>query len=158
MSQIENMVMQKTDYSIPDSMGILMTFKYDNVSLMDFQRIDELHDIGYNRTISMMDSIKSRIQRRVNLDNIRLRRMVYRSNYPELRFKNIIIDGANPQQQAYIKKEFHSSDNKEFTYENLKEGYFRLLSDNMISEIIPHAVYNPEDETYDLHLKSQTGE
>ena len=23
----------------------------------------------------------------------------------------------------------------------------------MISEIIPHAVYNPEDETYDLHLK-----
>lgn len=80
--------------------------------------------------------------------------MVYRSNYPELRFKNIIIDGANPQQQAYIKKEFHSSDNKEFTYEDLKEGYFRLLSDNMISEIIPHAVYNPEDETYDLHLKS----
>ena len=47
MSQIENMVMQKTDYSIPDSMGILMTFKYDNVNLMDFQRIDELHDIGY---------------------------------------------------------------------------------------------------------------
>ena len=34
MSQIENMVMQKTDYSIPDSMGILMTFKYDNVNLL----------------------------------------------------------------------------------------------------------------------------
>ena len=153
MSQIENMVMQKTDYSIPDSMGILMTFKYDNVGLMDFQRVDELHDIGYNRTISMMDSIKSRIHRRVNLDNIRLRRMVYRSNYPELRFKNIIIDGANTQQQAYIKKEFHKSDNKEFSYEDLKQGYFRLLSDNMISEIIPHAIYNPEDDTYDLHLK-----
>ena len=153
MSQIENMVMQKTDYSIPDSMGILMTFKYDNVNLMDFQRIDELHDIGYNRTISMMDSIKSRIHRRVNLDNIRLRRMVYRSNFPELRFKNIIIDGANPQQQAYMKKEFHKSDNKEFTYEDLKQGYFRLLSDKMISEIIPHAIYNPEDDTYDLHLK-----
>lgn len=129
MSQIENMVMQKTDYSIPDSMGILMTFKYDNVNLMDFQRIDELHDIGYNRTISMMDSIKSRIHRRVNLDNIRLRRMVYRSNFPELRFKNIIIDGANPQQQVYIKREFHKSDTKEFTYEDLKQGYFRLLSD-----------------------------
>ena len=76
------------------------------------------------------------------MDNIRLRRMVYRSNYPELRFKNIIIDGANPQQQAYIKKEFHSSDNKEFTYENLKEGYFRLLSDNMIprSSRMPYTI------------------
>ena len=39
MSQIENMVMQKTDYSIPDSEGIVMTFKYDDVNLMDFQRL-----------------------------------------------------------------------------------------------------------------------
>lgn len=153
MSQIENMVMQKTDYSIPDSEGIVMTFKYDDVNLMDFQRINELHDIGYNRTMSMMDSIKSRIHRRVNLDNIRLRRFVYKSNYPELRFKNILIEGANAQQQAYIKKEFHASDDKEFTYEDVKRGYFRLLSGNMISEIIPHAVFNPEDDTYDLHLK-----
>ncbi|MGJ1015384.1 patatin-like phospholipase family protein [Bacteroides salyersiae] len=153
MSQIENMVMQKTDYSIPDSEGIVMTFKYDDVNLMDFQRINELHDIGYNRTMSMMDSIKSRIHRRVNLDNIRLRRLVYKSNYPELRFKNMLIEGANAQQQAYIKKEFHASDDKEFTYEDVKRGYFRLLSGNMISEIIPHAVFNPEDDTYDLHLK-----
>ena len=153
MSQIENMVMQKTDYSIPDSEGIVMTFKYDDVNLMDFQRINGLHDIGYNRTMSMMDSIKSRIHRRVNLDNIRLRRLVYKSNYPELRFKNILIEGANAQQQAYIKKEFHASDDKEFTYEDVKRGYFRLLSGNMISEIIPHAVFNPEDDTYDLHLK-----
>lgn len=153
MSQIENMVMQKTDYSIPDSAGIVMTFKYDDVNLLDFQRIDELHNIGYSRTMSMMDSIKSRIHRRVNKDNIRLRRMVYRSNYPELRFRNVIIDGANEQQQAYIKKEFHAADNREFTYEDVKRGYFRLLSDNIISEIIPHAVYNSQDDSYDLHLK-----
>lgn len=153
MSQIENMVMQKTDYSLPDSAGILMTFKYNDVNLMDFQRIDELQKIGYDRTMSLMDSIKSRIHRRVNIDNVRLRRLVYKSNYPELRFKNIYIDGANAHQQVYIKKEFHTSNDKEFTYEDLKRGYFRLLSDNMISEIIPHAIYNPEDDTYDLHLK-----
>lgn len=153
MSQIENMVMQKTDYSLPDSAGILMTFKYNDVNLMDFQRMDELVKIGYDRTMGLMDSIKSRVHRRVNMDNIRLRRLVYKSNYPELRFKNIYIDGANSHQQVYIKKEFHTSDDKEFTYEDLKRGYFRLLSDNMISEIIPHAVFNPEDDTYDLHLK-----
>lgn len=153
MSQIENMVMQKTDYSIPDSVGILMTFKYNDVSLMDFQRIDELHDIGYNRTIAMMDSIKKRIHRRVDKENIRLRRMVYRSKLPDLRFKDITIEGATLQQQAYIKKEFHRSEDGTFTYEDLKQGYFRLLSDNMVSEIIPHAIYNPEEDIYDLHLK-----
>lgn len=153
MSQIENMVMQKTDYSIPDSLGIVMTFKYDDVSLLDFDRLDELHDIGYNRTMSIMDSIKSRIHRRVNADNVRLRRMVYRSNLPQFRFRDIYIEGANAQQQAYIKKEFHDGPHEVFTYEDLKRGYFRLLADNMISEIIPHAVYDPQTDLYSLRLK-----
>lgn len=153
MSQIENMVMQKTDYSIPDSLGIVMTFKYDDVSLLDFDRLDELHDIGYNRTMSIMDSIKSRIHRRVNADNVRLRRMVYRSNLPQFRFRDIYIEGANAQQQAYIKKEFHDEPHEVFTYEDLKRGYFRLLADNMISEIIPHAVYDPQTDLYSLRLK-----
>lgn len=153
VSQIENMVMQKTDYSIPDSAGIVMNFKFENVGLLDFDRLKEFHNIGYNRTISMMDSIKKRIHRRVNADNIRLRRLVFKSNLPELRFKNISIQGANSQQRIYIKKEFHDSDNKTFTYEDLKRGYFRLLSDNVISEIIPHTVYNPIDDTYNLNLK-----
>ena len=153
MSQLENMIMQKTDYTLPDSLGIIMTFKYDDVSLLDFDRLQELHDIGYNRTISLMDSIKGRIHRRVNAENVRLRRLVYRSNLPQFRFRDIYIEGVNPQQQAYIKKEFHDEDHEVFTYEDLKRGYFRLLSDNMISEIIPHAVYDTESDLYSLHLK-----
>ena len=153
MSQLENMIMQKTDYTLPDSLGIIMTFKYDDVSLLDFNRLQELHDIGYNRTISLMDSIKGRIHRRVSAENVRLRRLVYRSNLPQFRFRDIYIEGANPQQQAYIKKVFHDEDHEVFTYEDLKRGYFRLLSDNMISEIIPHAVYDSENDLYSLHLK-----
>lgn len=153
LSQLENMIMQKTDYTLPDSLGIVMTFKYDDVSLLDFDRLQELHDIGYNRTISLMDSIKSRIHRRTSAENVRLRRLVYRSNLPQFRFRDIYIEGANPQQQAYIKKEFHDEDHEVFTYEDLKRGYFRLLSDNMISEIIPHAVYDPKTDLYSLHLK-----
>lgn len=153
MSQLENMIMQKTDYTLPDSLGIIMTFKYDDVSLLDFDRLQELHDNGYNRTISLMDSIKSRIHRRVSAENVRLRRLVYRSNLPQFRFRDIYIEGANPQQQVYIKKEFHDEDHEVFTYEDLKRGYFRLLSDNMISEIIPHAVYDSENDLYSLHLK-----
>lgn len=153
MSQLENMIMQKTDYSIPDSLGIVMTFKYNDVNLLDFDRLKELHDIGYNRTMSLMDSIKGRIQRRESTENVRMRRMLYRSRLPQLRFRDIYIEGANAQQQSYIKKEFHGDDHEVFTYEDLKRGYFRLLADNMISEIIPHAVYDPGSDLYELHLK-----
>lgn len=153
MSQIENMVMQKTDYSLPDSLGIVMTFKYDDVNLLDFDRLHELHDIGYNRTVSLMDSIKGRIHRRIPTDTVRAKRRLYRKNLPRLRFRDIYIQGANELQQVYIRKEFHDENDDIFTYEDLKRGYFRLLADNMISEIIPHAVYDEKTELYELHLK-----
>lgn len=50
-------------------------------------------------------------------------------------------------------KEFHDEEHEVFTYEDLKRGYFRLLADNMISEIVPHAVYDSESDLYELHLK-----
>lgn len=153
MGQLENMIMQKTDYSLPDSLGILMTFKYDDVNLMDFQRFDELHDIGYKRAIEMMDSIKSRIHRRITPEQVKVKRLAYKSNLPDFRFKRVNITGANERQKQYIQKEFHENDFDVFTMEDIKRAYFRLLSDNIISEIIPHAVYNEKDQTYDLNLQ-----
>lgn len=153
MGQIENMIMQKTDYSVPDSTGILMSFKYDDVSLMDFDKVDRLVKIGYDRTMSLMDSIKSKVTRRVSAENLNLRRDMYRSAVPELRFKNIYIDGVNPQQSWYIKQEINKDDDQTFTYEDFVKSYFRLLSGNTISEIIPQAIYNPREGYYDLKLK-----
>lgn len=153
MSQIDNMVMQKTDYTMADSLGMVLNFRYDDVSLMDMHLIGELDKIGYDKTIEKLDSIKERVTRRVNPESIALRRKVYKSNLPELRFKNIYIEGANPQQQSFIKREFHQSNGEYLSFEDLKRGYFRLLSGNMISEIIPHAEYDPLDKFYDLYLK-----
>lgn len=153
MGQMEAMVMQKTDYNIPKKEGELLRFNYKDVGLMDFDRLKELEKVGYDSTMAHMDSIKARIHRRVNPDNLRLRRLIFKSNMPELRFKKINIEGANSQQIRYIKKEFQASENDIFTYEDVKRAYFRLLSDKMIAEIIPHAEYNPQDNTYNLNLK-----
>ena len=153
MSQIENMVMQKTDYSIPESEGILMTFKYDDVNLLDFDRLDELHDIGYRQTMQLMDSIKGRIHRRISPEIVSQNRQLYRQKLPEFKFRDIYIEGANAMQQVSIRREFHDNNTEVFDYEDFKRGYFRLLADKMISEIIPHAIYNSEEDLYDLHLK-----
>lgn len=153
IGQLESMIMQKTDYTLPDSLGILMTFKYDDVNLMDFDRFDELHDIGYERAIQLMDTIKSRISRRVNYRQLTRRRIAYRNALPAFRFRKITIDGVNYQQQRYIRKEFHTEKDGSFDLEELRRGYFRLISDNMISEILPHVTYNPIDSVFNLRLK-----
>lgn len=152
MSQLENMIMQKTDYTIPDSLGILMTFKYTDVNLMDFDRFDELHNIGYNRTIELMDSIKGRISRRISMRQIERKRIDYKNNLPEMKFRDIKIKGANELQQKYIRRAFHTDEEDEFSLEDLKKGYFRLMSDNMVSEIIPHIIYDYEEQLFTLSL------
>lgn len=154
MGQVENMIMQKTDYSLPDSIGILMKFYFTDVNLMDFNRIDEISKIGYNKAIQMMDSIKSRIHKRVSKAEIDLRRSIYKRNIPELKFKNIHITGVSSQQSFFIKREiYNTSKTKEyFTLEDFKKSYFKLLSDGIISEIIPHAKYIDSEGYYDLYL------
>lgn len=153
MSQLENMVMQKTDYSLPDSLGLLMTFKYTDVSLMDFDKYETLHDNGYRKTMQLMDSIKSRISRRVDYRVLERNRNVFKKKMPEFYFKDIHITGATEQQAKYIQNVFYSSGDSIFDLEELRKRYFQLMSDNMISEVIPHAVYNPGNHTFDLNMK-----
>ena len=154
MSQIENMIMQKTDYSVPDSLhDILMTFRYDNVSLLDFDRIKELEQIGYDRTMQMMDTIKARIARQVSPESVDSRRNLYRSGLSDMIFRNISVSGVSSQQAAYIMREIRGGDeNNIFSYDDFKKAYFRLLTGTVISEIIPHATFNPADGLYRLHI------
>ena len=51
------MTMQKTDYEVPEEDGMMIKFSFPTVSLLDFQKGKELMDIGYKRTLSMIDSI-----------------------------------------------------------------------------------------------------
>ena len=55
-NQIETMIMQKTDYEVPEEDGMMIRFSFPTVSLLDFQKGKELMDIGYKRTLSMIDS------------------------------------------------------------------------------------------------------
>ena len=61
-----------------------MTFKYNDVNLLDFDRLNELQQIGYNRTIGIMDSIKGRIYRRVDADSVQLRRLRFKQSLPRV--------------------------------------------------------------------------
>ncbi len=158
ISQIESMIMHKTDYSLPDTTGIMMNFYFSDVSLLDFDKIDKISKAGYDKAMEIMDTIKSKINRRITKDEMELRRKLYKENIPELVFKDIEVTGATPQQTSYIKKEIYSTAKNKttFTYEDFKKSYFKLLADGIISEIIPHAVYNHDEGLFDLKLEVKT--
>ena len=153
IGQLETMIMARTNYELPDTNGILMKFDLKGeVSLLDFHKVKELHDLGYQTTLDLLDSIRGKVPRTVPLDTIRARREAFKASFPEIRFRNIYVRGATDEQRQYIKREIRDEDEEYFSLEELRKAYFRLLSDNSISEIRPTAIYNPFDRSYDLQL------
>ncbi|GHT42787.1 patatin [Bacteroidia bacterium] len=152
--QITDIAMQKTDYSIDPREGLLMKFELPGVGLMDFQRLQELFDLGYNTAISMMDSIKGRVHRQVPQAEVQARREAYKASLPPLIFKDVHIQGkgVSDAQKYYLMRQIHRDPNATFTLEEFKRIYFRLLTNSTIREIMPRAEYDPASKTYSLHL------
>lgn len=153
ISQVESMIMQASNYSLPDSSGILMDFDLTGeVGLLDFDKAQYLHDLGYATTMQLMDSIKKCIPRRVSTDSLRVKRESYRDKLPHLVFKNVVINGVKEKQRRHIINEIRHEGHKYISFNSFKRAYFRLMSENAISEIRPTAIYNPKDKTFDLIL------
>ncbi|GHT04540.1 patatin [Bacteroidia bacterium] len=152
--QIENLVMQKTNYRVDPQDGLTMSFVLNDVSLLDFQKAKELFDLGYSTTLNMLDSIKGRVVRRVPLSEVNERRERYKASLPPLIFKSVHIYGKDitDEQKSYIERQIQPHTQKTFTMEEFKRIYFRLLTNSKIKEIMPHAKYNPDIKYYDLYL------
>lgn len=155
MTQIENMVMQKSDYTVDPKDGILLKFDLKGVELLDFPNAKEIYQIGYDKAISMIDSIKGRIPREIPLERKNLQRKVFKSKTPKLEFDRVNIKGANHAQTAYIKKQFTDNKSGVLSEAEAKEAYYKIISDGKISDLIPHAIYNPETGMFDLNLQAK---
>lgn len=151
-NQIETMIMQETNYEVDEEDGMIIRFNMPDVSLLDFQKANEIMEMGYKRTMSLIDSIKGRVHRRMPLDSLNSRRKQYKESLPPLVFKNIYITGVSESQQKYIESQLHRDINQEFSMEEFKRAYFKMLAYSKIKEIVPKAIYNRVNKTFDLHL------
>jgi NTE family protein len=152
VNQVEPMIMQKTEYSIPDDEGMLIEMRFPDVFLLDFYKAREVMQVGYDRTIAVIDKLKERIKRKADLNELNRRRREFRESLPPLVFKNIYVTGVSKEQHNYIVSQFKLPKSDTFTMEEFRKAYFKLLTYSKIKEIIPSAVYNRKEKAFDLHL------
>jgi len=155
VTQMENLIMNKTDYTIDEKDGILLNFNLENVYMFDFSKVDELVKIGYNEVIKHLELIKARVPQRVSLDSVNEKRRAFRNKFPPLVFQNIYVEGIDSIQKQHVTNIFHSKNNT-FNLHEFKEGYFKLISDDKISEVMPNAAFNNSSGLFDLNLKIKT--
>ncbi len=153
MAQLENLIMQKTDFEIPADVGFLLESSFSDVSLLDFDKIDMIIEAGYETGLSMVDSIKMRVKREIKLSEVNRKREIFNSNKPELLFQNIQVEGSNDtdQRRFIIQRLKHKSN--VIKLEELRKEYFKLVADPQIQSIRPVSLYNPITGYFDLNLK-----
>lgn len=152
-SQIESMVTQITNYNIPDTIGILLESKTDDVSLLDFPKANYIYNKGVETALLQIDSIEKIITRRVSPEEIAKKREEFNMKKPALIFNNIQVEGIeNDNQRRYIIQSIKHSQ-KTIDIHQLHEAYFKLISDEHIKAIQPLAYYNKRTGFFDLNLK-----
>ena len=160
-AQIESLVMgEQKDETVDNNKGIILKYKFKDVGVMDFQKLNHVANVGYEHCNEVIDSILNLIQRRKDPSEIESERKQYRDSLPELIFDNISIDGKiKPTEKEYVenalnikrvKKQKGSSD---LDFKDIESNYYKLISDYQIQLATPKAVYDTSKNKFDLNLK-----
>lgn len=155
--QLRSMIIQDKEEAIPTEYGISIGIRMDDVKLLDYKRSQEIMNRGYRHAINEMDKIKSRISARRSQDEVNASRDRFKKAIPDMVFRDVVVTGVTHDQAEYIEREFRQEiKNAEvFDYEGLSAGYFKLVSDNAVREIVPSTSYDEQDSTYTLSLDVQ---
>ncbi|NCD42042.1 MAG: hypothetical protein EOL88_08120 [Bacteroidia bacterium] len=154
VSMLQSIFMNKTDYSIPDSVGFLFQPDVRYVDLLDFSKTNAFIDSGYVAVERQIGAIKNRIQREVTPGEVSLERSIFKNKFPPLLFQRVHPIGLKPHQAQYVQSLLKQEEDV-LTLNQLKPNYFRLIADDKIAYIYPRSRFNPGTGYFDLYLYTE---
>ncbi len=155
LSQIEILVMNPTDYKMPDSLGVSINMHLEGVGVMDFDQLDSLVAVGYQTTMEKLPAIRARIARRADTATLSQERAAYRAKLPALIYSNdIILEGVKSADGTYI-RETISRNRNAFSHKAFVKEYYKLYADASLESIYPSASYDSLRQLFQLRLKVQ---
>lgn len=147
------MLLDKSDPTrIPPS-GIFIQPNLRGFTSFDFSRAKSLVDSGYVQTLRQMDEIKQKIARRVSCNDIMERRNNFNDGSVPYRFGELTFQRFNARQRGYIRAMFRSKRAQhQFTFSDIKKGYFKLVSEDYFSNVYPNITYDTSRKVFNLQL------
>jgi len=152
LEQISNMVMRPTNFDISPEEGILLETTFENVGLLDFEKLEKVSNDGRKTAEESLEQIKKLVKRRISKEDVDKKRSQFNAKKPQLFFQNIQVEGVtdNMQRKFIIQSLKHRYN--VINLPQLKKEYFKLIADEHIKSIRPLSRYNRETGYFDLHL------
>lgn len=154
LNQLEDMIIQNNDYDLPADEGIKLRIDLNRFSLLDFPAAQAIYDIGYRHAMSMMDSIKGRVKSRIPAASRQLRRAVFKSGTPYVRFDSVTVSGGSERENEFIKYLFDKNSRDTFGLEDARLAFYRAITPGKLTELEPQAHFNPSTGLFKLSLQA----
>lgn len=143
-SQLEDMIIQNNDYSLPSKEGVKIQVPVLNFGVLQFDKAKTIYDIGYRTGLSMVDSIKKRVSSRVSLDDVAKRRKSFASRTPRLEFDSVRIEGVEGSQSQYLRYLFTHDRPGKIGMDQTTAAYYRAVTDGSLSNLVPEARFGAD--------------
>ncbi|TDI68717.1 MAG: patatin [Bacteroidetes bacterium] len=127
--------------------GIYIEPNLSGLTSLDFKRVKSIIDSGYVQTLRKLDDIHSKITRRVNFKERTQQREEFKSKAKPLKFSGVRYHGFNSAQRKYLRGIFRKK-GEYHTLEEIKVGYFRLVSEEYFKKIYPNITFNDQSGAY----------
>jgi NTE family protein len=154
MDQVENLVMRKQDYEVPAEKGVKIRVNLQQFGLLDFPQAQRIYKLGYDKAMSMIDSIKGRVTSRMPKVARATARRAFKAKTPYLRFDSLSVSGGTPKQDKYIEYMFKPAHADTFGISHVRQSYFRAISPGRLRDLFPRAVYNDSTDMFALNLRA----
>ncbi len=152
--QLENLIMQGSSYELPADEGVKISVGLSEFGLLDFPKAKEIYQKGYDKAMSMIDSIKGRVNARESGESLELRRRVFKSKTPYLRFDSVKVEGGTDSQNDYITYLFTKNRPDTFGIATARSAYYQAITPGTLRNLMPRAEQNDSTGLFSLDLKA----
>lgn len=149
ISQITNLLMRHSDFSIPCENGYIIK-PHPSIGTFDFAQVMLAIEEGYDETIKNIDKIKAEIARRVDAKELQQKRQAFKQKIVPVIISE--VSSNRPNRYKFITKSLlHPKERKPLTIEKLEKRFFRLTEMDHLSTLYPTIELKP-DSTYRLNV------
>ena len=134
--------------------GIYIQPDLDGLGVGDFDRVRDFIAEGDTAAMRSMAKIKARIGRRVDSLALQKRRLAFQGLAPQPRFIDVQVRGLRPDQNKYAAR-FFQKKGREYSLDDIEEGYYRLASDDYFKNIYPRIRYDAARKGYVFSVDAQ---
>jgi NTE family protein len=148
------MLLDKSDPTEIPVNGIYIQPNLEGYSALNFNEAKTFIDSGYTQTLRQIEEIKTKVGIKRTHDEIRQKREAFNDKSKAWEFDQVTYKVFNSKQRKYLSRIFkvHKPGPHSLSFNDIKRGYFKLVSEPYFSNIYPSILFNDDTQKFNFQL------